>query len=55
MRASEINRNRLKNKVIEHLALDSSDSLMYLAPTRVNLSFVQERYPDIIFSATKEQ
>lgn len=44
-----------KNKVIEHLALDSSDSLMYLAPTRVNLSFVQERYPDIIFSATKEQ
>jgi len=44
----------LKNKVPEYLALDSSDTLTYLAPTRVNLNLAQERYPDIEFSATRE-
>lgn len=43
-----------KNKVPEYLALDSSDTLTYLAPTRVNLTLAQERYPDIQFSATRE-
>ncbi|MDQ5883707.1 MAG: peptide chain release factor 3, partial [Pseudomonadota bacterium] len=43
-----------KNKVPEYLALDSSDTLTYLAPTRVNITLAQERYPDIQFSATRE-
>ena len=44
----------LKNKHPDNLALDSSDTLTYLAPTRVNLNITQERYPDIHFSATRE-
>lgn len=43
-----------RHKAQEHLALDSSDTLAYLAPSRVNLSLVQERYPELIFSATRE-
>ncbi len=43
-----------QNKVQEYLALDSSDTLTYLAPSRVNLSLVQERYPEINFTATRE-
>lgn len=42
------------HKAQEHLALDSSDTLTYLAPSRVNLALMQERYPEIIFSATRE-
>ena len=43
-----------RDKVFEHLALDSSDTLTYLAPSRVNLNLVQERYPEISFTATRE-
>lgn len=41
-------------KAFDYLALDGSDSLMYLAPTRVNLSMAEERYPAIEFSATRD-
>jgi peptide chain release factor 3 len=41
-------------KVSENLALDGGDHLTYLAPTRVNLSLTQERWPDIEFRATRE-
>lgn len=41
-------------KAFDYLALDGSDTLMYLAPTRVNLSMAEERYPNIAFSATRE-
>ena len=41
-------------KAFDYLALDGSDTLMYLAPTRVNLAMAQERYPKIQFSATRE-
>lgn len=41
-------------KAHDYLALDGSDSLMYLAPTHVNLSMAQERYPNIAFSATRD-
>ena len=41
-------------KAFDYLALDGSDTLMYLAPTRVNLSMAKERYPNIEFSATRE-
>lgn len=43
-----------RTKAFDYLALDGSDTLMYLAPTRVNLSMAQERYPNIEFSATRE-
>ena len=41
-------------KAFDYLALDGSHTLMYLAPTRVNLSMAKERYPNIEFSATRE-
>ena len=43
-----------KAKAEEYLALDGGDALMYLAPTRVNLSLAEERYPEIRFMATRE-
>lgn len=43
-----------KNKAIDHLALDGSDHLTYLAPTRVNLNLTMERWPDIEFRTTRE-
>lgn len=46
--------NEFKVKAHDYLALDGSDTLMYLAPTRVNLTMAQERYPKIHFSATRE-
>lgn len=41
-------------KAHDNLALDGSDALIYLAPTRVNLTMTQERYPKIHFTATRE-
>jgi peptide chain release factor 3 len=46
--------DEFRKKAIENLALDVSDNLTYLAPTRVNLSLMQERWPDIEFKATRE-
>ncbi len=43
-----------KKKAAENLALDSSESLTYIAPTRVNLQLIQERWPEIEFHATRE-
>jgi len=43
-----------RTKAFDYLALDGSDTLTYLAPTRVNLSMAEERYPKIEFSATRE-
>lgn len=43
-----------RSKAFHHLALDGSDTLMYLAPTKVNLSMAQERYPKIKFCSTRE-
>ena len=44
----------LRSKAFDYLALDGSDTLTYLAPTRVNLAMALERYPKIEFSATRE-
>ena len=41
-------------KAAENLAYDGGGHLTYLAPTRVNLSLTQERWPDIQFRATRE-
>lgn len=43
-----------RHKAFDQLALDGSDALMYLAPTRVNLAVMEERYPKIQFLATRE-
>jgi peptide chain release factor 3 len=43
-----------KRKCAENLSIDGGGHLTYLAPTRVNLSLTQERYPDVIFRATRE-
>ena len=43
-----------KSKARDHLALDGSGDLAYLAPTRVNLNLTIERWPDIRFHATRE-
>ncbi len=45
---------RFKEKTYENLALDGDDQLVYLAPTRVNLSLAEERWPEIRFLATRE-
>jgi peptide chain release factor 3 len=36
------------------LALDRGGNLTYLAPTRINLNLIMERWPDIEFHATRE-
>lgn len=43
-----------KNKASDNLAIDGGGHLTYLAPTRVNLSLTEERYPEIDFRATRE-
>ena len=47
--------NQFKEKVAENLAYDGHEQLVYLAPSRVNLRLVEERWPDIEFRATREQ
>ncbi len=51
------NEKKLKefsDKAYENLALDGGGHLTYLAPTRVNLSLMEERWPDVKFRATRE-
>ena len=43
-----------KRKAEGNLALDGGGHLTYLAPSRVNLTVMQERWPDIEFRATRE-
>lgn len=43
-----------KLKAYDNLALDGADNLTYIAPTRVNLQLMQERWADIEFVATRE-
>ena len=45
---------KLKAKAPENLAIDGGGYLTYLAPTRVNLSLTEERYPELRFMATRE-
>ena len=46
--------DEFKRKAQANLALDGGDNLTYIAPTMVNLSLAQERYPDIEFHKTRE-
>jgi peptide chain release factor 3 len=43
-----------KLKAFANLSIDGSDYLVYLAPTRVNLQLMEERWPEIAFKATRE-
>jgi len=43
-----------KKRAHDNLALDHSDSLVYVAPSKVNLSLTEERWPDIEFRTTRE-
>jgi len=43
-----------KRKAHDNLALDHGNSLVYIAPTRVNLNLTEERWPDIAFRKTRE-
>ncbi len=43
-----------KQKASDNLALDGGGHLTYLAPTRVNLALMEERWPEITFRATRE-
>ena len=43
-----------KKKADANLALDGGGHLTYLAPSRVNLSLMEERWPDVCFRATRE-
>lgn len=43
-----------RTKAFDYLALDGSEVLTYLAPTKVNLTMAKERYPEIDFLATRE-
>jgi peptide chain release factor 3 len=43
-----------RTKAFDNLALDGGDNLTYLAPTRVNLNLMIERWPDIRFQEIRE-
>ena len=43
-----------RRKAHDNLAEDIAGDLAYMAPTRVNLALIQERWPDIRFRATRE-
>ncbi len=44
----------LERKVPQNLAMDGGDNLTYLATSQVNLNLQMERYPKVVFSATRE-
>jgi peptide chain release factor 3 len=46
--------NDFKRKAADNLAIDGDNNLTYIAPTRVNLELIKERWPDIEFHATRE-
>jgi peptide chain release factor 3 len=46
--------SEFKKKAHDNLALDHSDSLVYIAPSKVNLSLTEERWPDVRFRETRE-
>jgi peptide chain release factor 3 len=46
--------DEFQKKAHDNLALDHSDSLVYIAPSRVNLSLTEERWPDVEFRLTRE-
>jgi len=50
----EIEMKKFREKAHDNLAEDGDGQLVYLAPSRVNLSLTEERWPNIRFLATRE-
>ena len=46
--------DEFKRKCADNLSIDGGGHLTYLAPTRVNLSLSEERYPEVTFRTTRE-
>jgi len=56
LRCSDASRlEEIRRKCPEHLALDHTGALVYVAPTRVNLNLTMERWPEIEFQEIREQ
>jgi peptide chain release factor 3 len=47
-------RTEFERKAHDNLALDHNERLVYIAPTRVNLTLTEERWPEIRFRKTRE-
>ncbi|HET7174874.1 MAG TPA: peptide chain release factor 3, partial [Gammaproteobacteria bacterium] len=45
---------QFRDKAFDNLALDHTGSLVYVAPTQVNLQLTQERWPEVRFRKTRE-
>ena len=45
---------KFRRRCAENLALDHAGQLVYIAPTRVNLSLTEERWPEVRFASTRE-
>ena len=43
-----------RRKAGDQLSIDGGGHLTYLAPTRVNLGLMEERWPDLTFRSTRE-
>lgn len=43
-----------KEKAYDNLAIDGAEQLTYLAPTKVNLTMMEERFPQVQFASTRE-
>ena len=43
-----------RKRAFDNLAIDHGEDLVYVAPSRVNLSLTTERWPDVRFRATRE-
>ncbi len=52
--ADEARLEEFRARAHDHLALDHSGALVYLAPSRVNLQLTLERWPGITFRETRE-
>jgi peptide chain release factor 3 len=46
--------NEFKTKARSNLAIDHAGDLAYVAPSRVNLTMTEERWPEIEFQSTRE-
>lgn len=46
--------DEFKKKAADNLAVDGGGYLTYLAPSRVNLQLMEERWPEVNFRATRE-
>ncbi|MDX1496000.1 MAG: peptide chain release factor 3 [Salinisphaeraceae bacterium] len=52
---SEAELRKLRDRADNRLAVDHSGALVYLASSRVNLTMMEERWPELAFNSTREQ